>query len=298
MTSTLDHLSPRTAEAAQLDNASRLEYVNSKRWVTYPRAEAILDRLEDILRHPETTRMPGMLLVGRSNNGKSALLEQFQRMHPAKDHPEAAAIYAPVIRIDAPPTPSEGALYDLILSALATMPRPHYAVGEKRNLILGLLPKMSVKMLIIDEINSILSGSLPKQREFLNSLKFLSNMLKICIVAAGTQDALQAVKTDDQIHSRLKPEPLVLWKYDMDFRQLLADLETLLPLREPSGLSGSALAKMIHARTNGTIGDTSELINAAASWAIKHGRECINIEVLERCGHRSNSSTQQELRQI
>lgn len=298
MTRDLSHLSPRTAQVALLDTTSRIEYITSKRWVTYPRGEAILERMEDILRHPKTTRMPGMLLVGRSNNGKSALLEQFERMHPAQDHPEAAAIFAPVIRIDAPPSPSESSVYDLIMEAVASMPRPHYSVSEKRNHILGLLPKMGVKMLIVDEINSILSGSLPKQREFLNSLKFLSNMLKISIVAAGTQEALQAVRTDEQIYNRLKAEPLVVWKYDMDFRQLLADLETLLPLRQPSGLSGSALAKMIHARIDGTIGDTSEFLNAAAKWAVKNGKELIDIDALEKCGHRSSAAMQQELRQI
>ena len=61
---------------------------------------------------------------------------------------------------------------------------------------------LSVRMLVLDEIHNILVGSTLKQKQFLNTLKFLSNELQIPIVAAGTKDALQVTRTDDQIANR------------------------------------------------------------------------------------------------
>jgi Bacterial TniB protein len=46
-------------------------------------------------------------------------------------------------------------------------------------------------MLMIDEIHNIISGSVSRQRQFLNVLKYLSNDLQIPLVTFGTQDALR-----------------------------------------------------------------------------------------------------------
>jgi Bacterial TniB protein len=42
-----------------------------------------------------------------------------------------------------------------------------------------------------DELHDIMSGSVNKQRQFLNVLKYLRNDLQIPLVGLGTQEALQ-----------------------------------------------------------------------------------------------------------
>lgn len=52
--------------------------------------------------------------------------------------------------------------------------------------------------MIIDEVHHLLAGSVREQRQLLNQLKFISNELRMPIVALGTSEALYAMQTDPQ----------------------------------------------------------------------------------------------------
>ncbi len=106
------HLGRAVRTALELSDEERIKRVRSPRWIGYPTAKRILDRLEDLLTYPRTHRMPGLLLVGETNNGKTMIINRFRQLHPAHDNPEAEAITLPVLIVQAPPTPSEGRLYD------------------------------------------------------------------------------------------------------------------------------------------------------------------------------------------
>jgi hypothetical protein len=43
---------------AGADERERIAYVRTERWITYPRAAAILDQMQ-LLDHPRNSRMPG-----------------------------------------------------------------------------------------------------------------------------------------------------------------------------------------------------------------------------------------------
>jgi hypothetical protein len=62
--------------------------------------------------------------------------------------------------------------------------------------------QLDVRMLIIDEIHSMLAGTFREQRIFLNSLRFLANDLRIPLVCLGTHEAKQALMTDQQLADR------------------------------------------------------------------------------------------------
>jgi Bacterial TniB protein len=51
----------------------RIAYVRTERWITYPRAAAILDQMQLLLDHPRNSRMPSLLIVGESGIGKTQL---------------------------------------------------------------------------------------------------------------------------------------------------------------------------------------------------------------------------------
>ncbi|WP_394350819.1 TniB family NTP-binding protein [Elizabethkingia argenteiflava] len=57
-----------------------------------------------------------------------------------------------------------------------------------------LLKELEVKVLIIDEINHVLAGTISKQRLFLNVIKYLSNELNIPLVCSGTKLAFNAIQ--------------------------------------------------------------------------------------------------------
>src|SRR5260370_42318778 len=109
------HLSAGVIAALALSDEERIQRVRSPRWIGYPMAKRILDRLEDLLTYPQTHRMPGLLLVGETNNGKTMIINRFKRLHAAHDNPPGETIHLPVLIVQAPPTPSEGRLYDNIM---------------------------------------------------------------------------------------------------------------------------------------------------------------------------------------
>lgn len=56
--------------------------------------------------------------------------------------------------------------------------------------------QLEVRMLVIDEIHSILAGTFREQRIVLNAIRFLANDLRISLVCVGTREAKQALMTD------------------------------------------------------------------------------------------------------
>lgn len=271
-----------------LSDQERIQWINNPRWIGYPRAQQILKKLDDLLHYPRQARMPSMLIIGRSNNGKTRLIQNFSQKHEAQENPQGDYIIAPVIYCQAPPTPSESGFYSAILGSLYER-IPSASTEAKRKRVVDVLRGIGVKVLIIDELHNVLAGTSIKQQQFLNMIKFLSNELNISIVGCGTADLLRAVAVDEQIQNRFTPEILPVWKCNKEYRQLLMSFESILPLKKPSNLHNSELATKIHAISEGTIGETSLLLNAASSKAISSGEESITAEIINTCGYLSPS---------
>jgi hypothetical protein len=70
-------------------DAARALWVD--RWVSYPRAERILSRLDDLMYLPARVRMQNVLIHGNSGAGKSMIIEKFIRSHSLELDREDAA---------------------------------------------------------------------------------------------------------------------------------------------------------------------------------------------------------------
>lgn len=282
------HLHPNTVDCIELDANARINWLKNPRWIGYPKAHDVLSKLEDLVHHPQEPRMPNMLLIGSSNNGKTKLIQHFARRHLARENKGGEHIIAPVMYVQAPPTPSESGFYAEILNALFEKV-PTSSSEAKRVRVVQVLKGIQLKVLIIDELHNILAGTSVKQQQFLNMIKYLSNELQISIVGCGTGDLLRAVSIDPQIQNRFIPEVLPKWSMNKEFRQLLMSFEQVLPLRKKSGLYEPVLASKILAMCEGTIGELSVLLNMAAIYAIKQNHEQITLDVLNACGYISPS---------
>jgi Bacterial TniB protein len=274
--------------AAQPTDEERTQRVRSARWIGYPTAKRILERLEDLLTYPPTHRMPGLLIVGDTNNGKTMIVNRFERLHPADDNPEGETIGLPVLIVQAPPMPSEGRFYDAILTKLAAPFRHNDSPGRKQFQIITILRRVGLRMLIVDEIHDILAGSLLQQHNFRNTIKHLSNELKIPIVGVGTREAFNAFQTDPQLANRFEPVFLPRWTVGDGVNpeadpllQLLASFECMLPLKRQSNLTEPALALKVLSMSEGLIGEISAILTKVAVKAITSGRERIDVRVLE-----------------
>lgn len=275
------HLHESIRQYLSVSDEERVTMIQSPRWIGYPRARQILGQMEDLLRHPKNHRMPNLLIVGRTNNGKSKILERFASMHPAEENASGNGINVPVLCIDMPPSPNVMLFYERILRKLFAPAKAWDRIHRRERQVFDLLERINLKMVVIDEIHNILRGHVDKQLEFLSMLRDFGNQLRVPIVAAGTKDAFNAIRSDPQLENRFEPMTLPLWEIGDEFLRLMASFEMMLPLKKPSNLSDTAMAAKIISMSEGTIGDTSLLLNRAAIHAITSGTEQITFKTLE-----------------
>lgn len=282
MSSKYPHLNDSSTKMLVLPTDKRIERIRSTRWIGYPKAKAVLAKLEDLLTYPMSHRMPNLLIVGDTNNGKTMLVKRFCEAHPADDNLKGDAVIVPVLYIQAPPIPDEGRFYNTILDSLFAPYRPADRVNSKQFQTMKLLRAVGTRMLVIDEIHQILAGSLNKQRAFLNVIKYIGNELQIPIVGVGIKDAYRAIQTDPQLANRFEPIELPRWDLDNDYRRLLVSFERMLPLEKPSNMQEKSLAAQIYSMAEGYIGETSSLLTKAAVEAVRSGSERIDRSLLNK----------------
>lgn len=278
----MDHLNPEVRPLVKQLRAKRIQDLAISPVIGYPLAKRAIDRMEDLLTHPPTHRMPNLLLVGSTNNGKTVIADRFLKQHPAFSLPDEDFVRVPVLMVQAPPMPDEKRFYNAILERLFTPYKINDKVDRKQYQAIKLLASVQTKMLIIDEIHHILAGNLTKQRGFLNVIKYLSNELQIPIVAIGTKDAFRAIHTDPQLANRFEPHLLPRWRDGEDYRRLLASFEVNLPLNKPSYLANDDISTKILAMSEGMLGEISAILRLAATHAIQTEQECITVKTLER----------------
>lgn len=290
----LSHLLAKVAAYLERPDEERIAHIRSPRWIGYDAANGILDRLETLLAYPKSHRMPNLLIVGGTNNGKTMLVKRFCSRHPPDDNKEGKSVVVPVLFVQAPPVPDEGRFYNSILDRLFAPYKPADRVDRKQFQAIKLMREVGLSMLIIDEVHHILAGNLSRQRAFLNVIKFLGNELEIPIVAAGTRDAFRAIQTDPQLANRFDHARLPRWKNDDDFVRLLMTFERMIPLRKPSVLDDPALADRIYAMSEGYIGEISRLLVEAAVLAVMTGKEAIDRRMLDAIGWVSPSDRRKQ----
>lgn len=217
-----------------------------------------------------------------SNNGKTTIIRRFFELCGKGYVNEEADAVKPIILAEAPPSADEKSLYISILERFVTPYRATDPVSKLRYQVIHLFRICHVRMLIIDEFHSLLTGTAIKQREVMNAIKLLCNELAIPIVGVGTREAVRVLHTDPQHASRFDVIGLPVWELNQDFQRLLADFEKILPLKKPSRLHQPLLATTLHTISQGNIGNMHRLLVECAKNAIENGIEQICKEIIEQ----------------
>lgn len=286
----MKHLHTKTAEnILSYSDEERILSVKKSKWIGYNNAVKIHKKLEDLRDYPKTLRMPNLLLVGDSNNGKTVLLTRFAESNNSYVDEITQELILPVLMIQAPPDPDEKRFYNSILESLFAPYKNSEKIESRQQRVIHLLKKIQLKVLIIDEIHHLLAGTLSKQRTFLNVIKYLSNELKISIVCSGTREAFNAIQTDPQLANRFEPKILSKWQFDEEYLRLLASFEKILPLKEPSLLIEKSIANAILMKSEGLLGEISKILELSTILAIETGMEKINKNILDNIDYISPS---------
>lgn len=275
------HLREASAKLAELDNETRIKSIQQGFWIPYDRAKEILGDMETLFNHPPIDRMPHILLVAPSNNGKTQLLKHFLAEHPSDPNPNGEAAKHPVIYVSAL-GPDIGDLCVRILESVHAPYREKATPAERIRTVTKILAPLGTRILLLDEINNMTTGGAVKQREFRNGIKDLGNELRISIVAAGIEDAYTVFSTDPQLSNRFAPAALPLWGLDKNGGTLLASFERRLPLRKASNLKQAEYLQKIIWMSEGLIGEIYEILKRSSIEAIRSGAEQITLATLDR----------------
>ena len=267
------HLDPAYRKFAALPDEERIAWIRADRWIGFDQAGLALARLENLLTYPARDRMPCLLIYGDTGMGKTKIVRKFERAHPPKFCQVTGVDHRPIVVAQVPSEPIERDLYRELLSSMGAPAMSGGTLAREKDVCRSLLRTVGAKMIILDEVNGMLAGTYRQQRIFLNAIRFLANDLRIPLVCAGTDLARQALLTDAQLAERFEAFHLKPWKNDAAFAGLLKSLGHILPLREPSDLTGPATRARVHALTSGVTARIFRLIETAAEAAVHSGRE-------------------------
>lgn len=276
----MKHLSEKTrifVETASIED--RILSCRNNKWIGYGQATKIMSKLDEMIIYPKNHRMPNLLIVGDSNNGKTAILDRFKKKHESYVD-EDISVVNPVVYVQAPPESDERRFYNAILEVLFAPTRTSEKLDSRYLRVKRLLEKLNTKVLIIDEIHHVLAGAPTKQRKFLNVIKHLANDLQICIVCAGTKLAFNVIQSDQQLSNRFEPRVLPRWNNDIELKRLLLSFETLLPLQKESLLIEPSMVNKILSMSDGLIGEIAKILELSSIEALKSGEEKITKDIL------------------
>jgi Cdc6-like AAA superfamily ATPase len=170
----LPHLQGAYRANALLSDHERIAWIRQERWIQYARAERILHRLADLVDYPPRDRMPCLVIYGATGMGKTRIIQKFLRDNRSRFDAKLGKTRLPVVYIQMPPAPNERDLYEELLAGLGGVYSQGISVTTLRHRIRVLARQMDVRMLVIDEIHSILAGTFREQRVILNASRFLA----------------------------------------------------------------------------------------------------------------------------
>lgn len=277
------HLLPESKKVVMFEDIeNRIKYMENKIWINYPLAQKVLLYLNDLLKYPKQDKMPGLLVVGEPNIGKSAIISQFAKLHRDKIFEDDTGITRTektviVANMDGG---DERSLYIAILEQLWTKFSPTGTTHKLRHQTIHLLRDLNVKILILDEIHNLLSGTAIKQRVVMDTIKNLTNSLNIPIVLVGIMDAV-IVLNEAQHASRFDIVQLPKWSNDKEFAGLLVSFERWLPLKKPSELHKSEIRKLLYEYSNGNLGHLRRILTVSAKYAILNDIEQITPWIIK-----------------
>ena len=158
------HLFPASRALAALSVDERIRRIRADRWISYPRAQQALAKLEGLIACPQRARMPNLLIVGASGMGKTMIVEKFARDHPAHFDAVNGLKQMPVVVVQMVSGPDEARFYKRLLAAIGALEPPRATLGQLEGVVLRLLRETRPGILVIDEVHSLQAGTCASRR--------------------------------------------------------------------------------------------------------------------------------------
>ncbi|MFN7703166.1 MAG: TniB family NTP-binding protein [Chryseotalea sp.] len=278
----MEHLNEKSRLMLSDSNERRIEFINSDFWIGYENAKQLLDSFNELLNRPKVIRMPSILLVGSTNNGKTALLKRFYESQKAKIDSNNN-VTRPLIHLIAPTQGNISELYNDILDKTMVPFRKSNRIEYRKKIAIETLKQLKTKIIIIDEIHNLVRDlSAMKQRFALSELRYITNAADVSLLCAGIKEVHNAFKSDAQLINRFELKILENWRNDANLSRLLSSYERILPLAKPSNLIDGKIQDKLFEMSEGLLGELSIVLKRVATEAIQDGTETITLSKLNR----------------
>ncbi len=268
------HLDDATCRLLQLPDAQRIAWIDRDVWIGYGRARDAHDRLQRIRQSERRMRPDNLLIVGASNNGKTAIARRFLARNTSPEDPSAERATIPVALIQAPNGARIPPLLKAILQALGRDPRHRATTTQLRSEAYRAMQDVGLRLLLIDDLHNVRG---PGVGSLLVELRNLGSVTGVSLGGFATKEIAYVLRQDEQLANRFGLLTLPRWQFeDVEYGRLLATFERLIPLRQRSGLTEPALAREILLAAHGLIGGVAGILRQAAVAAIRSGQEHID----------------------
>jgi hypothetical protein len=274
------HLDEAVRPDLMLSGEQRIARIDRDRWIGYSRAREILAELERVLRSERRERPDNLLVVGASNNGKTAIARRFQARALPPEDPAAQYSTIPVAVIQAPNGPRVSQLLTAIRAALGQPPGRRETIAQQRAETYRIMQAVRLRLLLIDDLHDIRGGS--RLAPMLVQLREIGSVAGVSLGCFATREIAYALRQDDQLANRFELMTLPRWQIeDADYWRLLHTFGRRLPLVRASNLTDPDLAAHILGRADGLIGAITRLLRQAAVAAVRTGHERIDRAMLD-----------------
>lgn len=286
MSALYPHLPSATAGLVDLSLVERVRYVLSDRYTYHEQVNDLMDHIEFMVHRPRGIRPTGFVISSPSNGGKTAFGHAVLRKFKARPATALRAASQPFVMISMSDAREANEIYRRFLIGLGVPHASSMTARQCRHLALQLGDAVDLRLIIIDEIQDVLSATTRQQQLALLAIKDLMNSLKVPVLALGTETARHALEADQHLKARFEFRELPSWRVDDYLRHFLESYEESLPLKKRSNLGSQRVMKLLIKESKGVLGVIVERLKRAAAFAIEDGTEQITIELIERARDR------------
>ena len=277
-----DYLVPEARALLDSSPAYRANRMLAERFIKHERINPILDHIRFLRFRPQQSRASGLVVTGKPGSGKTMLAKSVLREFPASPATATDAASRPVIMISMTGAREAKILYNRLLTELGCPNESNYIGSDRERMALKLCRAARVCLLIVDEIQDILTSTPRQQRIALDTIKFLMNELSLPILVLGTPQAKIAMELDEHLNARFEYRDLPVWDRDDYLVTFLDTLESRLPLKKRSHLSSMPIMTALVKLSGGILDPIVKMVCYAAAHAVEAGSEQITLELIER----------------
>lgn len=268
---TKPRLHPSAARMLDQGNEERVRAVLEDRMIHYPMVERILDQAQWLIHEPRSVRARGIIVAADPGNGKSSIASLVRsRFNDYDDHRTPS-----VVVISMSGARDSRTVYGRIMEELGAPARTSHRLGDRELLVKRLLRNIRCRLLILDEVQDILTGSEREQKRSLEGIKLLMNGLMLPVLAFGTDGAAKAFSSDPHMAARFDKIVMGPWIANDVTAGFLATYERVLPLRHASDLGTAPMVATLVKLSAGNLSAMVRRIRWAAAAAIIDGTDRI-----------------------